>query len=351
MLITLLLPHIIGNIRIKDSFIDITSWQKFMIKNILLIIALSALVACSDQDTPASTWQHASDGALAAAISNDGSLALVSSSFHDIILWDLTNNTQKHRWAQGDQNLVLFTAISPNNKYAITGESEAFVVWEVESGKSLTYTKLRNSKIRDLAIANNGDVLIGKVNGIVVHVNIFSGRRIEFLGHSEKINSVALSANGRYALTGASDYSALFWDTKTAQVIQRYIHPTRVTKVALDPNARYAFSAGSQRVSAVWDLKTGKEISRLNYKSRSRIFSAVSFSGDGKQLYTGSPGRLLNRWDVQTGEKLEQWKVAPRKDSRPVSSVILSISEAKSGNIITESSSGYAEFWQHGSGH
>jgi len=314
-------------------------------------LATILLVSCSNQDTPDQTWIHASDGALAAAISNDGSLALVSSSFHDIILWDLTNNTQKYRWAQGEQNLVLFTALSPNNKYAVTAEDQAFSVWDIESGKSLTYTKVRNSSIRDIAVANNGDVLIGKVNGVVVHVNIFSGRRIEFLGHSEKINSVALSANGRYALTGASDYSALFWDTKTAQVIQRFIHPTRVTKVALDPNAKYAFSAGSQKVSAIWRLSDGKEVSRLDYISRSRIFSAVSFSKNGKQLYTGSPGRLLNRWDVNTGEQLEQWKVTPRKDSRPVSSVIFAISESKSGKIITESSSGYAEFWQHGSGH
>ncbi len=322
-----------------------------MVKKIFLILTSVLLIACSNQDTPDKIWTHAGNGALSSAISADGSLALVSSSFHDIILWDLTDNTQKHRWAQGEQNLVLFTALSPNNKYAITAEDEAFAVWDIESGKSLTYTKLRNSSIRDIAIANNGDVLIGKVNGIVVHVNIFTGRRIEFLGHNEKINSVAMSANGRYALTGASDYTALFWDTKTAQVIHRYIHPTRVTKVALDPQAKYAFSAGSKKVSAIWDLKTGKEISRLDYISRSRIFSAVSFSNDGKQLYTGSPGRLLNRWDIATGKQLEQWKVTPRKDSRPVSSVIFAISESKSGKIITESSSGYAEFWQHGSGH
>lgn len=322
-----------------------------MVKKIFLVCISLLLISCSDHDTPDTTWEHASDGALAAAISADGSLGLVSSSFHNIILWDLTDNTQKHRWAQGDENLVLHTAISPNNKYAITAEDESFSVWDIETGESLTYTKLRNSSIRDLAIANNGDVLIGKVNGVVIHVNIFTGRRIEFLGHAEKINSVALSANGRYALTGSNDYTALFWDTKTAQVIQRYIHPTRVTKVALDPNAKYAFSAGSQRVSAIWELTTGKEISRLDYSSRSRIFSAVSFSSDGKQLYTGSPGRLLNRWDVSTGKKLEQWKVTPRKDSRPVSSVIFAISESKSGKIITESSSGYAEFWQHGSGH
>ncbi len=322
-----------------------------MFQRILLICVLLTLAACSNSDEPFKKWEHATDGALASAISQDGSLALVSSSFNELILWDLKTNAQKYRWKQGSENLVLFTAISPNNKYALSADKDSFVVWEIETGKSLTYTKVRESTIRDITIADNGNLLIGKVNGVVVHVNIFTGRRIEFLGHNEKINSVAMSPNGRYALTGSSDYTALFWDTKTAQVIHRFIHPTRVTKVALDKSGKYAFSAGSQRQSSIWDIKTGKEVSRLQYPSRSRIFSAVTFSNDSSQLYTGSPGRLLNRWSTQTGKKLEQWSVTPRKDSRPVSSVIFAISETTSGKLVTESSSGYAEFWELGSGH
>jgi len=322
-----------------------------MFLRILLIFTMFTISACSNSDKPLKKWEHATDGALSAAISQDGSLSLVSSSFNELILWDLEKNAQKYRWKQGTQNLVLFTAISPNNKYALSADKDSFVVWDIDTGKSLTYTKVRESTIRDITIANNGNILIGKVNGVVVHVDIFSGRRIEFLGHNEKINSVALSPNGRYAISGSSDYTALFWDTQTAQVIHRFVHPSRITKVALDNSGKYAFSAGSQRQSSIWDLKNGKEVSRLQYQSRSRIFSAVTFSEDSTQIFTGTPGRLLNRWSTSTGKKLEQWTVTPRKDSRPVSSVILAISETTSGKLVTESSSGYAEFWEFGSGH
>jgi len=331
--------------------IDTFNEKQFMLKRIFLICSIIFFAGCSNHDKPEKTWEHATDGALSAAISQDGTLALVSSSFNELILWDLTNNSQKYRWKQGSENLVLFTAISPNNKYAVSGDKNAFVVWDIETGKSLTYTQVRESAIRDITIANNGDLLIGKVNGVVVHVNIFSGLRIEFLGHNEKINSVAISPNGRYAISGSSDYTALFWDTKTAQVIHRFVHPSRVTKVALDNQGKYAFSAGSKRQSSILDIKTGKEVSRLQYHSRSRIFSAVTFSNDSTQIFTGSPGRLLNRWSTSSGKQLEQWTVTPRKDSRPVSSVIFAISEATSGKLVTESSSGYAEFWKFGSGH
>lgn len=320
-----------------------------MLKRILFIFITLLLLSCSGQDIPDKYWQHSGSGALAAVISQDASLALVSSTAHDLILWDLTTNAQIYRWQQGDNNLVLFTDISDNNRYAVSADKTSFVVWDIATGQALTYTKVRESAIRDIAIADNGDLLIGKVNGVVVHVNIFSGRRIEFLGHSEKINSIDLSPNGRYALSGGNDYSALLWDTQSGQVVHRFIHPSRVSKVVLDPQGRYAFTADSKRLSAIWDLKTGKEISRLQYPSRSRIFSAVRFSHDGKQLFTGNPGRLLNRWDIASGQPLQQWQVQPRADTRPPSSVIFSIAEAESGKLVTESSSGYAEFWSYDS--
>ena len=311
------------------------------------MLLLPLLAACSADEPPAERWEHAAAGSLSADISRDGSLGMVSSSFHNIKLWDLKTNQQLYFWQQqGDNNLVLFTQISDNNKYAVSADKDSFVVWDIATGKSLTYTKVRESTIRDIAIANNGQLLIGKVNGVVVHVDIFSGRRIEFLGHSEKINSVDLSPNGRYALSGSNDYTALLWDTQSGQVIHRFSHPTRVTKVALDPRGRYAFSAGSQRQSSIWDLKSGEEISRLQYQSRSKVFSAVRFSEDGQEIYTGSPNRQLIRWSVEDGRRLQTWLVSPRKDSRPVSSVIHAISETEDGKLITESSSGFAELWQ-----
>lgn len=315
----------------------------------IIFLLLPLLVACSPQDDPVERWEHAAAGTLSADISRDGTLAMVSSSFHDIKIWDLKQNQQRFSGRQqSDNNLVLFTQISDNNKYGVSADKDSFMVWDLTNQQVLTHTKVRESTIRDIAIANNGQLLIGKVNGVVVHVDIFSGHRLEFLGHSEKINSVALSPNGRYALTGSNDYTALLWETRGAlrgQVIHRFTHPSRVTKVSLDPQGRYAFSAGSRRQSSIWSLQTGEEISRLQYSSRSKIFSAVRFSNDGKELYTGSPNRRLNRWDLQSGRLLQTWMVTPRKDSHPVSSVIHAIAETEDGKLVTESSSGYAEFW------
>lgn len=316
----------------------------------ILFICLSLLGGCSGEQSHAVTYyEHAADSSYSATLSVDGSYSVVSSVHHGLSLWDIKNNALKYQWShQGkDNNLVLVSAISANNSHALTADRDNFVLWDISTGESAGFFKVRESNIRDVAVSNDGKhLLIGKSNGVAVHITLATGRRIEFLGHQEKINSVDMTANGRFALTGSNDYVAYLWDTQTGQVVHRFNHPSRVSKVALDPQGRYLFTADSQKQAQIWDLLSGKAISRLNYAARQNVFSTVRFSPSGNFLATGAPSRKLTLWDVQSGDKLQSWTVAPRKGSRPKGAVVHSVSFInKESQLITESSSGLAEVW------
>ncbi|WP_209115544.1 hypothetical protein [Endozoicomonas sp. G2_1] len=314
-------------------------------------VFLSLLAACSpNADKPVQRWQHAVEGAYAANISNDATLSVVSSIHHGISLWDLENNALKYNWFQqqdSSDNLVLAADISDDNSHVVTASRENFSVWSVETGQALGYWQVRESSIRDIALANEArSVLIGKGNGTVVHVNLNTGRRLEFLGHQERINAVDMLPNGRIAISGSNDFVAYVWDTETGQVIYRFNHPSRVTMVALDASGRYAFSADSKKAAYVWDLKTGKQITALKYTNRQEVFSTVQFSPDGSLLLTGAPSRKVSLWQIGTGERIKSWRVTPRQDTRPAGAVVYSAAFRDNSQIITESSSGYAELWQ-----
>lgn len=316
--------------------------------------------------------------------------------------------------SMSSNNLVFATAISHNDSHAVLGDKESFSLWDIDSGANLGFWQVRQSKVRDIPkqqqgywqsrnkrgkstnqyqdfelvdtnkcvepdpargercliigrlraidVSNNGKhILIGKSNGIVVHITVATGRRIEFLGHQSElldengepvqinnaINSVALSPNGRYALSGASDQTAYLWDTKTGQVIHKFRHSARVVTVALDPKARFAFTSDSGGQSLIWDLKTGRTVSKLKFINRQEIFTAARFSADGKWLLTGAPTRELTLWSVETGKQLKQWAVTPRKDTRPASAVVYSAAFINDhSQIISESSSGLSEIWE-----
>lgn len=298
---------------------------------------------------PVQQFPHVAQGSYAAAISDDGRFAAVSSIQDGVALWDLTDNALKYQWKHQDSsdNLVFSLAISHNNSHVLTADQQTYALWHIASGENQGYWKLDAATVRDVAVSDNGaHLLIGKSDGGVQHITLSSGRRLEFLGHTERINSVAMSPNGRYALTGGNDYKAHLWDTQSAQIIYSFSHPSRVTKVALDPKGRYAFTADSQDLAQIWDIQTGQLVSKLQFIARQQVFSAVRFSSDGKYLATGAPTRKLALWDVQSGAELQQWQVGVKPDSRPPSAVVHAVAFLGDKQLISESSSGIAEVWE-----
>ena len=321
-----------------------------LLKKLTIYTLLVGISSCQPlTDTPLKRWQHAVEGSYAADISNDGRYSVVSSIHHGLSLWDLDNNALKYNWseqANSSDNLVLALDISNNNSHAVAASKETFSLWNIESGQAEGYWKVRNSNIRDIASSNYGEtLLIGKSNGVVVYLTVATGHRLEFLGHSERINSVDLLPNGRVAISGGNDFVAYVWDTQSGQVIYRFNHNSRVSKVGLDIYGRYAFSADSMKGAHIWDLKTGKLISQLQGTKRQEIFTSIRFSKDGKTLVTGSPSRKVSLWDVATGKRLSDWKVSPKDTKRPSGAVVYSVAFRDNSHILTESSSGYTELW------
>jgi WD40 repeat protein len=317
-------------------------------RTFLIVLSCFLASACTDKKQQASaSYEHAAKGAFSSTISHDGQYSLVSSINHGVALWDNQQQVLKYQWFQEQtkDSLVYAVAIAFDNSVAVTAEKTTFAVWDIATGINKGYYKIQKASIRDIAISNQGrSVLYGRSDGVVVFINLETGRRIEFLGHQDKVNTIDLSPNGRFALSGSNDYVAYFWDTRTGQVIHRFNHPTRVTQVTLDPQGRYAFTADSMKQARVWRLTTGDLVSKLAYIGRQKIFTAVRFNEQGTLLATGSPNKQVDLWQISSGEKIQNWQVTPREGSKPKSAVVLDVAFTDNGkSLLTESSSGIAE--------
>lgn len=308
-----------------------------------------SLSACSESKQPNENVQvHAINGSFASAISDDAKFAVTSSIEHGVAFWDLQKAGLVYQWRhqENQDNEVFLLDIAPDNSVVMSAGKTTFALWSIADGKNIGFWKIRASTIRDIAVSNEGRyVLYGRGDGVVVHIDMQTGRRIEFMGHSEKINAVDLSPNGYYALTGGNDYTAYLWDTRSAQVIHRFNHGSRVTQVTLDKQGRKAFTADSQKQAQIWDLASGNLISNLQFTSRQQIFSAAQFSPDANLLATGSPSRKIALWDVASGKLQQKWLVAAKKDSRPASAVVYDLA-FKDSQLLSSSSNGLLETWQ-----
>ena len=320
------------------------------VPTICLFLTLFLQACTPSVDEPIARYQHSAQGSYAADISNNGKWSVVSSINHGISVWDIEKNALLYQWSQqqsSTDNLVFSIDISDNNSHALTASRENFSLWNIKTGESEGYWKVRESNIRGIAVSNNGNhLLIGKGNGTVVHVTVDTGRRLEFLGHKEKINTVDMLPNGRVAISGGNDFIAYVWDSVSGQIIYQFNHTSRVSKVALDPQGRFAFSADSLKSAHIWDLKTGKLISTLKGTKRQEVFSTVRFSPDGKTLVTGAASSKVSVWNIATGKRTASWHVTPKEANIPTGTVVYSLAFSDNSTLLTESSSGYAELWQ-----
>ena len=292
-------------------------------------------------------------------IAHDDSHAVLADK-HSFSLWDMTTGENKGYWLAKQSKVKYRRNHNPRIDYSSMYDvidANKCVDPDEAAGEVCEVT----ADIRVVAISNFGNhILLGKSNGEVVHISINSGRRIEFLGHQQvvfddngdsfhlnnAINSVDISPNGAFALSGSSDHSAYLWDTRNGQVIYKFQHAARVVLVALDPKGRYAFTSDSKKQATIWDLKTGKAVSNLDITGRQEIFTTARFSSNGLHLVTGAPTRELTMWNVRNGKQRKQWMVTARKNSRPASAVVYSATFINNDSqIISESSSGLNEVW------
>jgi WD40 repeat protein len=319
----------------------------------LWLVLVLLLSACSvPQTEPVMRLDQSVGGAMAAALSFEHETAIISNVDNGIVVWDLHTQTERFRWMhEGNaKNIVTHVKISDDGLYAMTSDREAFALWDMTVGEPVGFWRVPDASVRDIALSKKGHVLVvGKGNGEIMVLIPKSGRRLDFMGHSEKINSLALSPNGFYVLSGGNDYQALLWDTRSAQVIHRFAHESRVSYVGLDPQGRFALTADSKGGAFIWDIKTGQQLSQLAIDKRQQIFTALSFSEDGEYLLTGSPSRMMDLWEVSTGQLLGQVKVGVNPDSAMPTAVVYAVDFVSTDldrvSVMSISSSGYTERW------
>jgi WD40 repeat protein len=197
---------------------------------------------------------------------------------------------------------------------------------EKNSGLVRIY-KGHSNRVNGVAISADGKrALSASWDGLLRYWNLEKGDLIrEMAGHQAGINSVALSGDGKRALTGGNDRTMRLWDLDTGKELRAYQHPDRPWDVAFSLDGKKALSGCSDGIARLWDLESGKELQTLQTHKGGRAWT-VAFAADGKQAITGGgsvfeatgePLASLRLWDLTTGKEIRQFK-GHTKDIRRV---------------------------------
>jgi WD40 repeat protein len=122
-------------------------------------------------------------------------------------------------------------------------------------------------------------------------------------GHSRTVNAVALSADGRLAVSASDDGMLKVWNVDTGRELRSLKgHSGAVYGVALSADGRRAVSASSDKTLKVWDVDSGREL--LTLREHSDAVYAVALSTDGRRAVSASGDDTLKVWDVESGREL-----------------------------------------------
>ncbi|MEG3842305.1 WD40 repeat domain-containing protein, partial [Microcoleus sp. herbarium14] len=119
-------------------------------------------------------------------------------------------------------------------------------------------------------------------------------------GHSNSVNAVAVTSDGKRVLSGSGDTTIKVWDLTTGkELFTLKGHSNSVNAVAVTSDGKRAISGSSDNTIKAWDLTTGKEDFTLY--GHSDWVNAVAVTADAKWAISGSFDNTLKVWDLTTG--------------------------------------------------
>lgn len=267
-----------------------------------------------------------SDGQYFVSASNDGTLKV----------WEFETGALV-RTLEGHSSMVSTCSLSEDGRLIVSqSENNVFKVWELDSGVELKTLADRDfpyrstlhrtvdptkAYIRSIAATPDGRRLLytssvrDSADAKKMYLSIWDWESDTFqrilTRHTDYINAVAVTADGRLGISASDDYSLEVWDLeelKQLHVLEG--HTEWVRHVVVTPNGKRAISSTGRGPFAyvpesnlrIWDLTQGVEINSLH--GGRNLITALAITRDGKRVVFTSGEGTLQVWDIETSERV-----------------------------------------------
>jgi WD40 repeat protein len=163
-----------------------------------------------------------------------------------------------------------------------------------------------HTKIVTVAVTPDGKTAItGNWDGTMRVWDLETGKNLKtLLAHIDAVWALAVTPDGKTAITGDSDGVMRVWDLEIGEVRETLEgHKFMVTAVAVTPDGKTAITGSWDGTAKVWGLETGGNLKRLLNHTRDVL--ALAVTPDGKTAITGDSDGVMSVWDLEIGEVRE----------------------------------------------
>ncbi|MDB5308821.1 MAG: hypothetical protein JWO38_3023 [Gemmataceae bacterium] len=267
------------------------------------------------------TLRGHADEALGVAYTPDGRTLISCGGRHsgemkpgEVIIWDLESGRPKHT-LRNHQSAVNDISLSGDGKLLASCGFDGFVhLYDVETGAHLRGVALTRPLLSVAIHPGKKWFVAGSDRGPIAVCDLASGTLLrELHSHSDRVNSLACSADGSALASGGLDATVRVWNPETGELLRNFRgHVGAVRAVRFMPNDDKLVSVADDGVARVWDVRTNPEYTVLGTDILEPVSAFLTTEPAG--LYCVRVFGQATFRDVSTGrlitsaDSLSEWK-------------------------------------------
>jgi WD40 repeat protein len=225
-----------------------------------------------------------------------------------LYLCDVSTGKEIRRFV-GHQSRVARVAFSGDGKRVLAGDwAGGLCLWDVESEKELQLFVGHTDIIHAVAFAPDGKTAVsGSIDGTLRRWDLETGKELWRSWAGAGVTGLAFSRDGRELLSSGLDGSLRWWDAGTGKDVRRFtVQSDTLQAMALSPNGRWAVTGGGADISSgqwkkgtdfavrLWDVAAGKELQC--FKGHEGVVTWVTLSRDGRFALPTSEDGTMRLW-------------------------------------------------------
>ncbi len=249
------------------------------------------------------------------AVTPDGTRIISGSDDCTLRVWDLENGVELLRFTDV-MGRIEAVVVTPDNKRAISIDQNCELrEWDLFTGKVINKIYEKSGFKEILAITPEGRHIISSFSNPNMastdHIGasndcalkIWSLENLKTLttlkGHTDSVMAIAMTPDGRYAVTGSLDNTIIVWNLMTGELYRTLVgHNAPVFSVAVSPDGYHAISGSSDNTIKIWNLKIDK--APISLEGHAGRINTLVVTPDSRQIISGSSDHTIKIWDVES---------------------------------------------------
>ncbi|MDA0245344.1 MAG: AAA family ATPase [Chloroflexi bacterium] len=278
-------------------------------------------------------------GSRALAFSPNGRWLATAAGEGDLRLWDMSRDDPSARFVRlgGSPPAVSHLVFSADGRWlAAAGAGGIVLVWDMEAldAPPQVVRGVGLGMVQQLLFSTGTDETRQEVVDWLIVAVREEGRSfnaeiqlwpmgewtseasVRWTGHTDTINSMAVSPDGRWLVSGSGDRTVRRWDlfNPSAEPTVLRDYPDGVRKVAISPDGRWLAVGGWSPDLYLWDLGDLTAVP-LVFRDHDAWIDDLAFSRNGEWLVSGSYDDTARLWYLESAPNIASVALRAHEDT------------------------------------